>query len=367
MVLGLCLRTAPALLFGAVALVAADEYFTGDGTSYTLSQVSSGNCNFMSAGTSASTNYVALNQEQWDNLGNCGRCIEVSCVDDQCTAKNKTAVVQVLDRCPECKSGDLDLSPTVYKEITGLDPNRLKVRWRFVDCPDVGNVQVCLKEGSNANWIAIQPTNAAVGVTSVTVDGAATTMLEGAYYYVQSSASADLSAVKVSITSVGGDVIDGTYALTAGKCVDTEKQFGGGSTSQSSPATTAPKPAATTATPTATTATPSATEPTQTQTGSSASGGGVYSSSQNQDTSASNSTDTSTPDTTTATPEATTATPEATPATPESTPAAPESTPSTPQATTATPEATTASPTTDSPVQTGDTSKCRVRGRRHRN
>ncbi|RLN63115.1 hypothetical protein BBP00_00004312 [Phytophthora kernoviae] len=342
MVTGLYLRTAATLLVGAATLVAADEYFTGDGTSYTLSQVSSGNCNFMSASSTASTNYVALNQEQWDNLGNCGRCIEVSCIDDQCTAKNKTAVVQVLDRCPECKSGDLDLSPTVYKEITGLDPNRLKVRWRFVDCP----------EGSNANWIAIQPTNAAAGVKSVTVDGAATTMLEGAYYYVQSSASADLSAVKVSITSVSGDVIDGTYALTAGKCVDTEKQFGGGSTSQSSPSPAAtpasPKattaaPTSTTATPAVTTATPSTTEPTQTQTSSSsASGEGVYSSSQNQDASASTSTETSTPEATTATPEATPTTPEATPATPE--------------ATTATPEVTTATPTTDSPVQTGDTS-----------
>ncbi|KAF4320450.1 hypothetical protein JM18_003582 [Phytophthora kernoviae] len=346
MVTGLYLRTAATLFVGAAALVAADEYFTGDGTSYTLSQVSSGNCNFMSASSTASTNYVALNQEQWDNLGNCGRCIEVSCIDDQCTAKNKTAVVQVLDRCPECKSGDLDLSPTVYKEITGLDPNRLKVRWRFVDCPDPGNVQVCLKEGSNANWIAIQPTNAAAGVKSVTVDGAATTMLEGAYYYVQSSASADLSAVKVSITSVSGDVIDGTYALTAGKCVDTEKQFGGGSTSQSSPSPAAtpasPKvttaaPTSTTAAPAATTATPSTTEPTQTQTGSSsASGEGVYSGSQNQDASASTSTETSTP-------EATTATPEATPTTPEATPATPEATPSTPEVTTAT-------PTTDSPL-----------------
>uniref|UniRef100_A0AAV1V2G7 Expansin-like EG45 domain-containing protein n=1 Tax=Peronospora matthiolae TaxID=2874970 RepID=A0AAV1V2G7_9STRA len=233
-----------AALFGASAAIAAagDEYFEGDGTSYTLGQVSSGNCNFMSALPTASTNYVALNQEQWNSLGNCGRCIEVSCIDDRCTAKNKTAIVQVLDRCPECKHGALDLSPTVYKEITGLDPHRLTVRWRFVDCPNPASVQVCLKEGSNANWMAVQPTNGLVGVKSVTVNGGVTTMLDGAYYYVSTTPNTDLSAVKVAITSVNGDVISDTYSLTAGKCTSTNQQFGSGNTLQTTSAPSPPSP-----------------------------------------------------------------------------------------------------------------------------
>uniref|UniRef100_H3GJJ9 Expansin-like EG45 domain-containing protein n=2 Tax=Phytophthora ramorum TaxID=164328 RepID=H3GJJ9_PHYRM len=363
---------------------AADEYFEGDGTSYTLGQVSSGNCNFMSAIPSASTNYVALNQAQWDNLGGCGRCIEVSCIDEQCTAQNKTAVVQVLDRCPECAHGALDLSPTVYKEITGLDPNRLTVRWRFVDCPDPGTVQVCLKEGSNSNWIAVQPTNGAVGVKSVTVNGAATTMLDGAYYYVSTASGADLSAVKVAITSINGDEISGTYSLTAGKCTDTNEQFGGGSSSQTSQTTSAPAstpkattatpaattaaPTATTATPTATTSTPSTTAPTPTD--SSASDAGSYGqengssqkdqSSQSEDSNSQVDQSSQSDDTTQneASPDATIA--------PTAATAPPEATTATPEATTATPEATTAS--TDAPTQSGDTSKCRVRGgRRHRN
>ncbi|ETN08027.1 hypothetical protein PPTG_12540 [Phytophthora nicotianae INRA-310] len=377
--------TAALLGFTAAFVSAADEYFEGDGTSYTLGQVSSGNCNFMSAIPSASTNYVALNQAQWDNLAGCGRCIEVSCIDEQCTAKNKTAVVQVLDRCPECAHGALDLSPTVYKEITGLDPNRLTVRWRFVDCPDPGTVQVCLKEGSNANWIAVQPTNGLVGVESVTVNGASTKMLDGAYYYVATTSNADLSAIKVAITSVNGDEISGTYSLTAGKCTDTKKQFGGGSSSQSQsyPTTSAPTP--TTATPTATIATPSATSPTQTyssdaseeasQTGQSSYEQGSQTDQSSQTGSTGQYDQSSQSDVTQASSSAST-TPEATPATPEATPATPDATPATPEATTATPEATTAAPTTaapevttaptDAPTQSGDTSKCRVRSR-HRN
>ncbi|KAG1686353.1 hypothetical protein DVH05_015165 [Phytophthora capsici] len=361
-----------AVLLGATAafVSAADEYFEGDGTSYTLGQVSSGNCNFMSAIPTASTNYVALNQAQWDTLGNCGRCIEVSCVDEQCTVQNKTAVVQVLDRCPECAHGALDLSPTVYKEITGLDPNRLTVRWRFVDCPDPGTVQVCLKEGSNANWIAVQPTNGLVGVESVTVNGAKTTMLDGAYYYVSTASGADLSAVKVAITSVNGDVISGSYSLTAGKCTDTKKQFGSGSTSQSTsqtsaPASTTAAPKATTATPTATTTTPSTTAPTQTYSSSASEESSNSDESQTgqiDQSSQSDETQNDASSSSVTTPEATTATPEATTATPEATTAAPEATIATPEATTATPEATT--PPTDAPTQSGDTSKCRVRSSR---
>ncbi|GMF31710.1 unnamed protein product [Phytophthora lilii] len=389
-----------AVLLGATAAfaAAADEYFEGDGTSYTLGQVSSGNCNFISAIPTASTNYVALNQAQWDSLGNCGRCIEVSCIDEQCTVQNKTAVVQVLDRCPECAHGALDLSPTVYKEITGLDPNRLTMRWRFVDCPDPGTVQVCLKEGSNSDWIAVQPTNGVVGVKSVTVNGGATTMLDGAYYYVSTSSGADLSAVKVAITSINGDVISGTYSLAAGKCTDTNKQFGSGSSSQSSttsaPAATtatpkattaAPKattatptattaaPKATTATPTATTATPSTTAPTQTDsssgseegsyTDSSQTGQGSESQGTSQTQQSAQSEEQDQGSSAATTPEATTATPEATTATPEAT--TPEATTATPEAATATPVATTAP--TEAPTQSGDTSKCHVRGRRNRN
>ncbi|KAE8988747.1 hypothetical protein PR003_g22343 [Phytophthora rubi] len=374
--------TAALLVAAATLAAAADEYFEGDGTSYTLGQVSSGNCNFMSAIPSASTNYVALNQAQWESLGSCGRCIEVSCIDEQCTAKNKTAVVQVLDRCPECAHGALDLSPTVYKEITGLDPNRLTVRWRFVDCPDPGTLQVCLKEGSNPNWIAVQPTNGVVGVKSVTVNGAATKMLDGAYYYVATTSNADLSAVKVAVTSINGDVISGSYSLTAGKCTDTKKQFGSGDTTQQqSPATytpasttaapkaATPAPEPATEAPAATTATPSTTAPTTapTQTYSSnasndgSSGETDLSSQADQSSQSNDSTqDEASSAATTKAPIVTTpeATPASTPATPASTPATPTSTPA---STPAVPES------TDAPTQSADTSKCKVRTRRHRN
>ncbi|RLN95856.1 hypothetical protein BBJ28_00008384 [Nothophytophthora sp. Chile5] len=216
--------TLAALAFTTV--VEAATYYEGDGTTYTLSAVGNGNCNFMSAMSNAPSNYAALNQAQWGSLTNCGRCAEVSCIDSKCTDKTKKAIVQIVDRCPECSYGDLDMSPSVFKTITGSSPSRYKIRWQFVDCPTPGTIKVCLKEGSNPWWVAVQPTNTLVGVKSVTVNGKATTMLDGAYYYlIQSSTEVNLSAVQVSVTSINGGVVKGTYALKVGQCTDTKQQF----------------------------------------------------------------------------------------------------------------------------------------------
>ncbi|GMF31343.1 unnamed protein product [Phytophthora fragariaefolia] len=213
-------------LSATAAALASAEYFQGDGTTYTLTQVNNGNCNLMSANSIAPTNYAALNDVQWNNLENCGRCAQISCIDSRCTNPTASAIVQIVDRCPECKYGDLDLSPTVFKTITGSDPSRLKIQWEFVDCPIPGTVKICLKDGSSGYWTAVQPTNSIVGVKGVSINGHDATKMDGAYYFVAtSSTGADLNAVNVAVTSVNSDVIGGTFSLIAGQCVDTYQQF----------------------------------------------------------------------------------------------------------------------------------------------
>lgn len=39
----------------------------------------------------------------------------VRCVDSRCSVQNKDVVVQIVDKCPECKHGDLDFSFPAYK------------------------------------------------------------------------------------------------------------------------------------------------------------------------------------------------------------------------------------------------------------
>ncbi|KAL4099157.1 hypothetical protein PRIC1_006967 [Phytophthora ramorum] len=263
-----------AAVLPAVALAGGDSYFTGDGTSYTLGQVSAGNCNFM-YDPGVGDNYAALNSEQWDSTLNCGRCAEVSCDDSRCSDTSSTQTVYIVDKCPECSQGDLDLSPTVFKQLTGSDPSRYSIKWKFVDCPVSGNIQYCTKSGSSSHWLAVQPANFANGVASVKIANQDVTMVDSCFYFLLNGGSdVDISAVDIELTSISGETVTDTLSLTADVCTEGTSNFGGSTTqsstsqtsqsstsqsttqSTSAPATT---PTPTTAAPTPTTATPTAT------------------------------------------------------------------------------------------------------------
>ncbi|TMW65228.1 hypothetical protein Poli38472_009395 [Pythium oligandrum] len=251
------------VVLAGLASVTAD-YFEGDGTAYTLGQTSAGNCNMMAANGDAGQNYAALNNEQWEDTKNCGRCAEVSCADARCGDKSTTQIVQILDRCPECKHGDLDLSPSVFGKITGSNPSRYKIRWRFVDCPIQGNIKYCLKGGSNNFWTAIQPTNVVSGVSSLKINGKQTKMLSSAYYYLldgNSESQVDLSSLKVTITSVNGETIEDTVSLKDSSCTEGTSQFARGAGGGPVLAAPAPTPAPNTPSPTTATPAPTTTAP----------------------------------------------------------------------------------------------------------
>lgn len=234
------------LVIGALVLMStAMGEFHGDLTTYGLSQPSSGNCNMMDSPSSAISNYAAINDPQWDGSKSCGRCAEVTCVDDRCSDHSKTSIVNIIDRCPECKVGDLDVSPSVFSYLTGSSPSRYKIKWRFVDCPVTGNIKYCLKGGSNSFWVAIQPANMVTGVQSMTINGQSTRMVDSAYYYLFDGKGAvqnDLSSIQVKLISVNGEVIQDTVSLQAGQCTEGRYQFSrgqsGGSTTPTNQGTT---------------------------------------------------------------------------------------------------------------------------------
>lgn len=90
-------------------------YYDADGT---------GACGF-----AASTNYyvVAMNKAQYSKAI-CGQCVHVKGPDGEVT-------VRIVDLCPGCSSGDLDLSMTAFKAIAQLSDGRVKIEWSFVPCP----------------------------------------------------------------------------------------------------------------------------------------------------------------------------------------------------------------------------------------
>ena len=87
---------------------------------------------------------VALNPTQYNKGANCGKTINVKC---ECCIlrysqvsnslylgsadKGKSVTATVMDLCPECHSGSIDLTPSAFKELAPLSDGRIKVEWEF--------------------------------------------------------------------------------------------------------------------------------------------------------------------------------------------------------------------------------------------
>ena len=72
-----------------------------------------------------------------------------------------TSSTQVVDKCPGCGPGHLDLFPDAYAKFSG-NPGIIDVDWNFVDCKDEikDPLQIRLKEGVSSFWFSAQVVNA---------------------------------------------------------------------------------------------------------------------------------------------------------------------------------------------------------------
>jgi len=96
--------------------------FSGEATYYDAN--GTGACGF----PASNDFYVAaINDEQYSKA-NCGRCVAV-------TGPRGTVTVRIVDKCPGCDEGDLDLSQTAFSKIAKLSDGRVKITWHFVPCP----------------------------------------------------------------------------------------------------------------------------------------------------------------------------------------------------------------------------------------
>lgn len=178
--------------------------------------------------------YVAMNNDQFDGLRSCGRCVEVQCDDHRCSGERKKAVVQVLDRCPECKHGDLDLSPEVFREITGSHPSRYTVKWKYVQCPSEfvsGNIKVCTKDGSNRFWTAFQPTNSLKGIKAMKVNGVKAhldqSQINAYYFKIQYPGGLNFhEPVHFNMKAMDGSTVQGNVHVQLSSCTEGNFQFG---------------------------------------------------------------------------------------------------------------------------------------------
>jgi expansin (peptidoglycan-binding protein) len=136
-------KTAPA---GSCSPIPDDE--SGDGTYYNAD--GTGACSF-----DASPNdllVAAMNAPDYATAAWCGACLEV-------TGGSGTVTVRVVDECPGCQHGDLDLSPQAFQMLGPLSAGRVSITWHEVACNVSGPIAYHFKDGANAYWTAIQIRN----------------------------------------------------------------------------------------------------------------------------------------------------------------------------------------------------------------
>jgi len=95
---------------------------------------------------------AAMNAVEYNNAAVCGAYVFV-------TGPKGTVTVRIVDLCPECLAGHLDLSQEAFALIADLPQGRVNITWQVVSPALTGPIAYHFKDGSNQWWTAVQIRN----------------------------------------------------------------------------------------------------------------------------------------------------------------------------------------------------------------
>src|SRR5262249_46831759 len=121
----------------------------GNATYYTFAN-GSGNCMFPA--TPNDLMVGAMNHTDYAGSAACGGCVHLQ-------GPNGAITIRIVDQCPECPAGNVDLSPDAFSKIADLSAGRVPISWSYVACDVMGPLVYHFKDGSNQWWTAIQIRN----------------------------------------------------------------------------------------------------------------------------------------------------------------------------------------------------------------
>ncbi len=144
---------------GATTACGGEPTHSGEGTYYDAT--GAGNCSFEA--TPNDLMVAAMNHTDYADSAACGACVRVAGPKGEVT-------VRIVDRCPECPAGDVDLSPQAFEQIAELSAGRVPITWQYVPCGVSGPIAYRFKEGSNQWWTAVQIRNHRHAIAKLEVD-----------------------------------------------------------------------------------------------------------------------------------------------------------------------------------------------------
>jgi expansin (peptidoglycan-binding protein) len=197
------------------------QMYTGEGTYY--GATGGGNCSYDPS--PGNLMVAAMNAPQYANSSVCGMCVEVTGPKG---AANKI-VVRIVDKCPECRMGDLDLSEEAFVMIAEKSAGRVPISWQPVSCAVTGSLSYRFKEGSSEYWMAVQVRNSRLPIQKLELQqgGIFISMAQQDYnYFVQDSPAPGKGPFTFRVTSTtGAQVTESGVTLRDATVVPGTQQF----------------------------------------------------------------------------------------------------------------------------------------------
>lgn len=133
----------------------------GDGTSYPYAP-GSGSCSFTD---DTHPMVAAINSADYAGAKMCGQCVRV-------TGPRGSVDVRIVDQCPGCAPGDIDLNAAAFASIADPAAGRVRVTWQTVACPVSGATGIVAQSGSNPFFANLQVRNHRYGIAKLEVQTA---------------------------------------------------------------------------------------------------------------------------------------------------------------------------------------------------
>jgi expansin len=173
---------------------------SGIATHYVLAGLP--NCSYPSP--PANDLFVALSPSEYDGAAACGGYLTV-------TGPDGSVTVQVVDQCPDCAAGHIDLSEPAFAELAPLGAGLINVHYQHLtDPPLQGPITMEVKSGSSQYWLALLADNTGNPLATVQVETASGGWLglaRASYNYWIAQSGAGPGPFTVRLTDIEGNQV----------------------------------------------------------------------------------------------------------------------------------------------------------------
>ncbi|KAI0400554.1 carbohydrate-binding module family 63 protein [Xylaria palmicola] len=186
----------PVSLAGSTAVTGTSTFYGGN--------LNGGTCSFTTYKLPSGIYGTAFSGSAWDSAAQCGSCLRV-------TANGKSIIAMVVDKCPECEKGHLDLFENAFDVLSPSSSDPLATSYTPVDCPISSPLVLHNKSGTSAYWFSMQVVNASepVAKLEVSTDGGATwkPTARRDYNFFENASGFGTDKVTVRVTSRSGSTV----------------------------------------------------------------------------------------------------------------------------------------------------------------